>query len=195
MYCYSHKNTNYESNLYLCSMLKDFKPVLIILFRFLAIYLIPVVFYQLYLNYFAGQGLDPISKWVAEQSASIQNSLGYTTVLVDQPKYETTWFYINGKYPSRMVEGCNAISVMILFLAFIFAFYKGWKTFVYAIIGIVLLHLMNVLRIAGLNILIMEKPEYIKIGHDYFFPAIIYGTVVVLWIVWIKFFALKNETN
>jgi hypothetical protein len=28
-----------------------------------------------------------------------------------------------------------------------------------------------------------------------FFPAIIYGTVVVLWIVWIKFFALKNENR
>ena len=59
----------------------------------------------------------------------------------------------------------------------------------------ILLHLMNILRIAGLNVLIMEAPQYTKIGHDYFFPAIIYGTVVILWIVWIKFYALKDENS
>ena len=94
-----------------------------------------------------------------------------------------------------MVEGCNAVSVMLLFAAFVFAFYNGARTFLFACLGIVLLHVMNVLRIAGLNILILEHPKYSKIGHDYFFPAIIYGTVVVLWIVWIKFFALKNENR
>ena len=176
-------------------MLKDFKPVLSILVRFLVIYLVPVLLYQLYLNQYVGQGLDPISKWVAGQSAFIQNALGYVTKLVDQPEFDTTWFNINGKWPSRMVEGCNAISVMILFLAFIFAFYKGIKTFVFAGVGILLLHILNVLRIAGLNILIMEAPQYSKIGHDYFFPAIIYGLVVVLWIVWIKYFALKDEVS
>ena len=176
-------------------MLKDFKPVLAILLRFLLIYLVPVLLYQLYLNYFSGQGLDPISRWVASQSAAIQRSLGYVTHLVDQPEYETTWFNVNGQWPSRMVEGCNAISVMILFVAFIFAFYKGAKTFVFVGIGLILLHLMNILRIDGLNVLIMEAPQYTKIGHDYFFPAIIYGTVVILGIVWIKFYALKDENS
>lgn len=114
--------------------------------------------------------------------------------MVDVPERETSYFYVSGDYRSRMVEGCNAISVMILFLAFVFAFYKGTKTFVFAGISLVILHIMNVLRIAGLNILIVEMPQYSKIGHDYFFPAIIYGTVVVLWLVWIKFFALKDES-
>ncbi len=177
-------------------MFKDFKPVLLILGRFLAIYLIPVLLYQFYLNQYSGQGLDPISTWVAKQSGAVQTFLGYATqVIPGKPEHETAWFFIEGKWPTRMVEGCNAISIMILFAAFIFAFYKGTKTFVFAAVGLVLLHIMNVLRIAGLNILIFEKPEYGKIGHDYFFPAIIYGTVVVLWIVWIKFFALKDENS
>ena len=177
-------------------MFKDFKPVLLILGRFLAIYLIPVLLYQFYLNQYSGQGLDPISTWVAKKSTSIQNYLGYVSHLVEgKPEHETAWFNVGGKWVTRMVEGCNAISIMILFAAFIFAFYKGTKTFVFAAVGLVLLHIMNVLRIAGLNILIFEKPEYGKIGHDYFFPAIIYGTVVVLWINWIKFFALKDENS
>ena len=174
-------------------MFQDFKPVLIILARFILIYLVFLGGYQLYLNFCGGTGLDPISKWVAFQSAKVLDFLNYKTILVDQPEYETTWFYVKNQYVSRMVEGCNAISVMILFVAFIFAFFKGKKTFVFAFLGLLCLHIMNVLRISGLNILIIEHPKYTKIGHDYFFPAIIYGTVVALWLIWIKFFALKDE--
>lgn len=174
-------------------MFKDFKPVLLILGRFLLIYLLPVVLYQVYLNHFSSQGLDPISRWVADQTAAIQNFLGYSTKMVHVPERETSYFYVNGQWPTRMVEGCNAVAVMILFLAFVFAFYKGAKTFIFAVVGLVLLHVMNVLRIAGLNIIYLEMPQYAKIAHDYFFPAIIYGTVVVLWIVWIKYFALNDE--
>ena len=82
-----------------------------------------------------------------------------------------------------------------IFLAFVFAFYEGFKTFIFAAVGLIVLHIMNVLRIAGLNILIVEMPQYSRIGHDYLFPAIIYGSVVVLWLIWIKFYALKNVND
>lgn len=95
-------------------MFKDFKPVLLILLRFLAIYLVPVLLYQLYLNHYVETGLDPVSKWVAEQSAAVQNFLGYKTSLEDVPQMETTRFHVNGMVPSRMVEGCNAVSVINL---------------------------------------------------------------------------------
>lgn len=152
-----------------------------------------VLLYQLYLNEFKNTGLDPISKWVSEQTVFVQNLLGYPSQMVEgKPIDETSWFFVKGQYVSRMVEGCNAVSVMILFMAFIFAFYRGIKTFIFVIISLVFLHIANVLRIAGLNILIIEYPNYSKIGHDYFFPAIIYGSVVLLWLVWIKFYALKE---
>lgn len=177
-------------------MFNDFKPVLKILLRFVIIYVLMVLAYQFYLNQFKNAGLDPVSAWVANQAAFVQDSLGYTSQLVEgKPQQETTWFYVSGRYVSRMVEGCNAISVMVLFLAFIFAFYKGIRTFVFAGVGFVFLHIINVLRIAGLNILLVEWPQYSKIGHDYLFPAVIYGSVVLLWLIWIKFFALKDAEH
>lgn len=177
-------------------MLNDFKPVLKILLRFLILYLILLGGYQLYLNYYSGQGLDPISREVASQVTSIQNMIGYESVMQEVKERETSYFILLGQVTTRMVEGCNVISIMIMFLAFVFAFYRGKKTFVFALVGIIILHLMNIFRIAGLNILALEKPEYLKIGHDYIFPAIIYGTVVLLWLIWIKFFSIKpDETN
>ena len=177
-------------------MFTDFKPVLKILLRFIILYVVMVFAYQFYLNEFKNAGLDPFSTWVMKQTTFVQEFLGYPSMMVPgKPEDETTWFFVNGTYTSRMVEGCNSISIMILFLAFVFAFYKGAKTFVFVIFGLLFLHVMNVLRIAGLNIIILELPNYSKMGHDYLFPAIIYGSVVLLWLIWVKFFALKTTEN
>ncbi|WP_027380446.1 exosortase family protein XrtF [Chryseobacterium daeguense] len=176
-------------------MLKDFKPVLGILLRFIIIYLVLLFAYQFYLNSFKEFGLDPFSRMIADQVRHIQNAIGFPTQLYDDVKGEQVYFYVRKEYPTRMVEGCNAVSVMILFVAFVFAFYKGMKTFVFVLIGLVLLYVINLLRITGLNIVLLDYKQYGKIAHDFVFPAIIYGSVVVLWLVWIKFFALKNENS
>jgi len=176
-------------------MLKDFKPVLSILLRFIIIYLVLLFAYQFFLNSCKGTGLDSFSRIIADQVSWIQNKIGYPTELYDDIKNEQVWFYVKDAYSTRMVEGCNAVSVMILFVSFIFAFYKGAKTFVFVFIGLVFLYCMNVVRIVGLNIVQTDHQEYSKMFHDFIFPAVIYGSVVLLWLVWIKFFALKNESS
>lgn len=176
-------------------MLKDFKPVLGILLRFIIIYLVLLFAYQFYLNSFKVQGLDPYSRMIAGQVMWMQNKLDIPTFLYDDIPGEQVYFYVKKQYVTRMVEGCNAISVIILFVSFVFAFYKGTKTFVFVALGFLALYVMNVLRIVGLNILTRDYPQYNKLGHDYLFPAVIYGSVVILWLVWIKFFALKNENS
>ncbi|SFJ58598.1 exosortase family protein XrtF [Chryseobacterium indologenes] len=182
-----------QPNFYICNMLKDFKPVLGILLRFIIIYLVLLFAYQFYLNTSKAGGLDPFSRLIADQVTSVQNKVGYPTELYDDVKNEQVWFYVKNDYVTRMVEGCNAISVIILFVSFVFAFYKGSKTFLFVGVGLLLLYVMNLLRIAGLNIVMSDYKEYGKMFHDFIFPAIIYGTVVVLWLVWIKFFALRHE--
>lgn len=176
-------------------MLKDFKPVLSILLRFVIIYLVLLFAYQFFLNSFEKEGLDPFSRMIAEQVRHIQNSMGYPTQLYNDVKGEQVWFYVKTAYATRMVEGCNAVSVMILFVAFVFAFYKGSKTVIFILVGLGLLYGMNLLRIVGLNIVMTDYKQYGKISHDFIFPAVIYGTVVVLWLIWIKFFALKHENS
>lgn len=176
-------------------MLKDFKPVLGILLSFIIIYLVLLFAYQFYLNSGKDSGLDSFSRIIANQVAALQNTIGYPTELYDDVKNEQVWFYVKQRYETRMVEGCNAVSVIILFVSFVFAFYKGIKTFVFVGAGLIILYIMNLLRIVGLNIVMTDHKEYGKMFHDFIFPAIIYGTVVVLWLVWIKFFALKHENS
>jgi len=125
----------------------------------------------------------------------IQNKMNFPTHLFDDVPNEQVGYIVKNQYVTRMVEGCNAVSVIILFMSFIFAFYKGIKTFVFVAASIIALYVMNVLRIVGLNIVTSDHPQYSKMSHDYLFPAVIYGSVVLLWLVWIKFFALKNENS
>ena len=174
-------------------MFKDFKPVLLILVRFLAIYLVMIFLYQLYLNHYQFQLVDPITGFTAQAVDGFQKILGYHSELKDLPGWHSILFLLDGEGTTRIVEGCNAVSVIILFVAFVLAFYNGWRTFVFILLSLVFIVGINIARIAGLNILYKEMPQYIKIGHDYFFPAIIYGSIVVLWLVWIKFFVLKDE--
>ncbi|MBV8326823.1 exosortase family protein XrtF [Chryseobacterium sp.] len=176
-------------------MLKDFKPVLGILLRFIIIYLVLLFAYQFYLNHSKDTGLDSFSRLIARQVCLIQNGLHYPTELYDDAKNEQVWFYVKEQYTTRMVEGCNAISVAILFVSFVFAFYKGVQTFIFVGVGLVTLYIMNLLRIVGLNLVMAEHKEYGIMFHDFIFPAVIYGSVVLLWLIWIKFFALKNEKS
>ncbi|WP_139420757.1 exosortase family protein XrtF [Chryseobacterium mulctrae] len=176
-------------------MLKDFKPVLGILLRFIIIYLVLLFAYQFYLTSFKAQGLDPYSRIIADHVMFIQNKMNFPTHLFDDVPNEQVGYIVKNQYVTRMVEGCNAVSVIILFMSFIFAFYKGIKTFVFVAASIIALYVMNVLRIVGLNIVTSDHPQYSKMSHDYLFPAVIYGSVVLLWLVWIKFFALKNENS
>ena len=174
--------------------MKDFKEILWVLLRFLGIWLLLFLLYQWYLNQFSGN-IDGFTKIISDQSAFLLNFTGYETITKDFPTHETILFYINGKSATRMIEGCNAVSVMIMFLAFVFAFYKGVKTFYFAFSGIVLLYILNLFRIYVLNVIVVDFPALTKSAHDYFFPAIIYGGVVVLWLIWINKFVITDEKN
>lgn len=174
--------------------MKDFKEILWVLLRFLGIWLLLFLLYQWYLNQFSGN-IDGFTKIISDQSAFLLNFTGYETVTKDFPSHETVQFYINGKVATRMVEGCNAVSVMIMFFAFVFAFYKGVKTFYFAFSGIVLLYILNLFRIYVLNVIVVDFPALTKPAHDYFLPTIIYGGVVVLWLLWINKFVITHEKN
>lgn len=176
-------------------MWKELKPLFVILGRFLGLGLGLFLIYQLYLNYFSTSTVDPYTRIVANQTVFLLNRMGYAAVSEDLSPSLGILLTIKNIPATRIVEGCNAISVMILFASFILAFYQGKKTWLYLFAGIIALFLVNLIRILILNIVVVDWPEYTTAAHDYFFPSAIYGMVVVLWLVWIQFFAVKKVQN
>ena len=90
----------------------------------------------------------PITKTVAEQTKYLLKIIGYPAEIVQDTETPAVKLFINGKFTAFIVEGCNAISIIILFIAFIVAFAGNFKTtFLYILFGSLLIYVTNIVRI------------------------------------------------
>lgn len=143
----------------------------------------------MYLTYGASEQYYPdiATHLVALQSESVIQALGYEVRVTPSKREAAMNVLYSGRILARVIEGCNAISVMLLFVAFVIAFFDGKKkTSLFIFGGLVLIYGMNILRIALLTVGIIEYPEYTEILHGTIFPSVIYGTVFLLWLGWIN---------
>ncbi|MDR7208279.1 exosortase family protein XrtF [Flavobacterium piscis] len=102
--------------------------------------------------------------------------------------YLEVWY--NNKYTLRIIEGCNAVSVIILFVSFVIAFSGKFKTTLgFILFGVLIIYVLNVIRIALLTVLLFHFIENEHILHGVLFPLIIYGMVFLLWIIWVNKFS------
>ena len=98
--------------------------------------------------------------------------------------------FYNQKYVAIITEGCNAISVIILFISFVVAFSGKLKTTLLFIAGgILLIYILNVFRIAILSALIFNFPKQAPFLHGVIFPLYIYGVFFILWLIWVRKFS------
>ena len=165
---------------------------------FLVVYVVLSVFYKLYLQYSDGSKFYPdyVTNLVAIQSQELLQSFGYQTQVFPHPDEPSMKLILNGEYLGRIIEGCNSISVIILFVSFIAAFSGKLKTtFFYILSGSVLIYIVNLLRIVVLTVGLYHYPEYGDVLHTLIFPAIIYGMVFLLWIFWVNRFSKLNKKH
>lgn len=173
-----------------------YKPFLLFLTKFFLAYLALTVVYQGYLNTFEENKMDSITKCVAQHTEQFLH-LFVDDVSIEENKPEP---YIkllyHQKYVARVIEGCNAISVIVLFVSFIIAFSGKLKpTLLFIIGGSLFIYVLNIIRIAILCVLMYSFPELEHILHGVVFPLIIYGAVFILWVIWVnKFSSYASKT-
>lgn len=170
-------------------LFKIYRPVLVFIAVFFASYIAMSLLYGAYLKYYAGNSnlTDPITNLVAAQSKKLVETFGYKAEMI--PETNAPWMkvIVNDKYIASIIEGCNAVSIMILFVAFILAFAQGFKkTLFFMFAGVALIYAVNLVRICILVIALYEYPEQDDFLHGVVFPGIIYSMVFLLWILWVK---------
>ena len=161
---------------------------------FLGSYLVFTLFYNLYLDFFRSPVYFPdyITHLVAKQSEALINSFGYNAKIIPHQSELSMKLIINEVYLARIIEGCNAVSIIILFLAFVLSFFGKFKTtLLYLLAGSVIIYAMNIIRIAVLAIGIYEYPQHTQFLHSIVFPLIIYGTIFILWLIWVRIYSQK----
>lgn len=174
-------------------MLVTYRPFLLFLLRFFGTYAVLSLLYGAYLRGFDAQRFeaDDFTHLVSRQSRDLIEIFGYTSAIEPHPSQASYKLLVNGEYVARVVEGCNALSVVILFAAFVVAFRgRWWHTLLYVFAGGVLLHIANLVRIAVLAIALLHYPQHEHLLHGVVFPAAIYGMVFLLWVVWVNKFSV-----
>ena len=174
--------------------MKSNKTVILFLIKFFGTYIILFVLYSFYLNSTQQKGeffaCSPITTNVANLSKDMLNAVGYHTEIVQSDIELSVNLTVKGKPLARVIEGCNSISIIILFIAFIVAFSSTIKTtLLYILFGSLLIYSINIVRIAIIVIAMYEFPEYQHLLHQYLFPAIIYGVTFLLWFIWVRKFS------
>lgn len=94
-------------------------------------------------------------------------------------------------------EPCNGIKVFGLFAIFILSF-KGdlIKKLIFIPIGILIIHFLNIIRIALLTYISAVNPYILDFNHNITFQLFIYGSMLALWYLWIiKFSKVKSHEN
>lgn len=178
--------------------MKKYKKTIIFLLKFLGSYGVMVFLYVTFLNATQEREefyiCDPITQLVAEQTKDLLNFAGVksaTNQNIDEFSYR---LYVYDKYVARVVEGCNSVSVIILFIAFIIAFSARFTpTLLYILVGSFIIYSINIIRIAFIAVAIYQFPDYSEFLHQIIFPLIIYGTTFLLWVIWINYFLPKYK--
>lgn len=133
---------------------------------------------------------------VAVQTQDLLNVIGYNTEIEPHPNEPSMKLIVKGKYLARVIEGCNSVSIIILFVSFIIAFSGKFKeTMIFALTGSVLIYVVNLVRIVILSIGLYHYPWRKDILHHVIFPAIIYGMVFLLWMLWVNRFSEIKRRN
>jgi len=169
------------------------------LMRFFAVYLALSWVYGRYIAHYDTLDpprTDPFTREVVYEVTRLASWLGYETDvklddhLIYPAAEEQTYdsIHLNGLIGVGVEEGCNGLSIMILFVAFVLSFGGNAQQAAWFVpAGLVFIHLANLGRILFLAILNVDfGGKHFHFFHKYGFTAVIYAAVFALWFVWVQ---------
>jgi len=93
----------------------------------------------------------------------------------------------NGERTLRVADACNGLELMVLYTGFLLCFPapagRKWK---FALGGIVLICLLNVLRCAGLVLVFVHYRTFLDFSHHFLFTFVVYALIFLLWFIFTK---------
>jgi exosortase/archaeosortase family protein len=107
-------------------------------------------------------------------------------------------FLSNSDYSGVWVgDNCNGFKLFSIFSIFILAFpTNNWRSKLWYIpLGLIIVHLANIIRIMALILINDANPSYLDFNHDYTFTIFVYGIIFGLWWWWLKKYSFKNENK
>jgi exosortase/archaeosortase family protein len=107
--------------------------------------------------------------------------------------YLKTTIFADGMKLIGIADGCNGLSLFILFIGFLIAYPASlWLKIRYGFLGLILIVLVNILRCTGLAMFAYFNPKVLFFAHHYLFKVMVYGIVFFLWV---RFTQINQKIN
>ena len=125
------------------------------------------------------------SRFLAKTSIFILNIFGENATLIQKGSFV---FFKGDIGTVQIGNPCNGLKLFPLYVIFLLAFPSGsWKKkSLYALGGVIAIHLLNSIRVIALLKIHEYAPEYLDFNHDYTFTFIMYGFIFFLWYAFSK---------
>lgn len=164
-------------------------PIVRFIAKALGFFVIWYLVYELWL--LPNGNLDAwLSFNIAGNSAGLLQWLGYEVYTVNRI------LGIGEAAGIEIVNGCNGIAAMGLFLGFIIAYPGDWKNKLsFSITGLGLIYLVNIFRVMVLAITQVKWPGFFDVTHDYSTTTIFYIVIFILWMIWVNFSGENFKTD
>lgn len=184
--------------------MKSFLKNRVVVFLSLAILLFTVWHFSYYYLINPHTGIDKaISLNLAEISNQLLCWMGYDSVVDYYPTEEYIIVRMQDSWlPGvRIGDPCNGLNLFGLFAVVLIAFPTSFKRkyrinlhkLWYIPLGILLIHIVNVIRVAVLAIIASYNYEALNFNHDVTFKVITYSFIFLLWYLWIKQYSGFNK--
>lgn len=96
----------------------------------------------------------------------------------------------NERFAVNIMNGCNGVETMIIFLAAVIAFPAPWKARIAGLIlGVLAIQGLNLVRVVSLFLTGAYFPQYFDSSHTVIWQSIVILFGVLLWIFWANRFA------
>jgi len=101
--------------------------------------------------------------------------------------------YIAGGYVG-INHSCSGFKQFLQWIVLMVLYPGPWKQKLWYIpLGLVVVHLVNLLRIFGLSIQLFYYPQYFDFAHDYIYRPLFYAAMFALWVLWNDRIRKKNN--
>lgn len=99
----------------------------------------------------------------------------------------TSIISIDGHKVLGILDPCNALDIMVLYIAFLLCFPGSVKKrLLFIALGLPYIYIINTIRCAAIGWMNIAHKGWVDISHHYIFTALVYLLVFSLWMIYTK---------
>ncbi len=170
------------------------QPIFLFFIKFFLLYFSWYFIYKYWIH--PGHNID---LWIANNLVDgvkvILKAFHYPLINFSQYDREYRAVGIDGSNGVYIGDSCNGLTLFSIYVFFLISFPGRVLSKIYfSVIGVVVIHICNILRIFALCLVALHYPQYLDFNHTYTFTIIMYAIIFLMWYIWLNKFSKSKKT-